>query len=90
MYLSENERATITHPFHPKFGKAYAVLGIRKHYGKERLLCRDVDNSEFYVPVDYTSEAKSADSIDPAVVECDFRYEDLLSLLDIFGGISGK
>jgi hypothetical protein len=42
------------------------------------------------VPVDYTSAAMKGVSSDPAVTECDFRYEDLLSLLDIIAGITVK
>ena len=88
--LSDSERTTITHPFHPKVGKTYTVVGVRKHYGKERLLCRDTDNSEFYVPVDYTSAAQNGEAVNQAGADCDFRYEDLLSLLDIIDGISDK
>ena len=66
------------------------VVGLRKHNGKERFLCRDTDSSEFFVPVDYTSATKNGNTDNPAVAECDFRYEDLLSLLDIIDRITVK
>ena len=42
------------------------------------------------MPVEYTSAAKNSVSNDPAVKECDFRYEDLLSLLEIINAINVK
>jgi hypothetical protein len=65
-------------------------VGIRKHYGKERLLCRDTDNSEFYVPVEYTSEAQNGAGYVQAGADCDFRYEDLLALLEIIKDVNVK
>ena len=88
--LSDDERITITHPFHPKAGKTYTVIGIRKHCGKERLLCRNIDNSEFYVPASYTSAAQKEVANDQVKTDCDFRYDDLVSLLDILSTINVK
>jgi hypothetical protein len=65
-------------------------VGIRKHYSKERLLCRDIDNNEFYVSVEHTNAGKNDDSDNSAMADCDFRYEDLLSLLDIISSINVK
>jgi hypothetical protein len=42
------------------------------------------------VPVEYTNAGKNNALNDPAMADCDFRYEDLLSLLDIIGSIDVK
>jgi hypothetical protein len=88
--LFDDETVTITHPFHPNAGKAYRLVGINKSHGKEKLLCQDVDNKEFLIPIQYTNMAQKAKSTAQVEMSCDFTYDDLIMLLDIIGNIVVK
>ena len=89
-HLSNDERITITHPFHPKAGRSYSVIGIGNHCGKERMLCRDTDNGKFYVPTEYTSAAQNGVGLGQVWENCDFRYDDLVTLMEIIRSLDVK
>ena len=89
-HLSDDDYVTITHPFHPKAGKEYTLVGLSKSGGKEKLLCKDADGEEFFVDIGLTSMGQKVDWDDQAKATCDFRYEDLVALSDAMGEISVK
>ena len=78
----------ITHPFHPKAGKEYRLVGINKSQGKEKLRCQDEDSSEFLVPSEYTNFSNGTfRDYHPAVNVGDFCYDDLVVLSGIIRDI---
>lgn len=51
------------------------------------LLCRDDNNNEFFIPIEYTSMKQTANNAHKVDHDCDFRFDDLLSLLELMGDI---
>jgi hypothetical protein len=88
--LFDDERVIITHPFHPNTAKEYKLVGINKSHGREKLLCKNADNTEVLIPIEYTNMAQKENYINHEEMNCDFRYDDLIMLLDIIKNINVK
>ena len=63
---------------------------MTKSKGKEKILCRDYDGTEFLIPIGYTSMSKKDGFLDQTENSCDFRYDDLVELLEIIKKINAK
>jgi len=86
----DDDRIIVTHPFHPKTNKVYKLIGVNKSAGKEKFLCEDGEGSEFLIPVGYTSTVHKLEYDEQTIISCDFRYDDLIELLEIIKSIGVK
>jgi len=82
-------RVTITHPFHPRSGQKFELLGYRRSFGIECVDCQDREGRLTTVPLAWTD---AAGSDDPFVVTSAgrsyFRAEDLLQLAELMRRLS--
>jgi hypothetical protein len=82
-------RVTITHPFHPRSGEEFELLGYRRSFGNECLDCQDSEGRLTSVPLAWTEAAGIGD---PFVVASAgrsyFRAEDLLQLAELIRRLS--
>jgi hypothetical protein len=54
----------VTHPFHPWFGREFALLAVRQTWSQERVYFLDGQSRQFSLPVGWTDVAEP----DPFVV----------------------
>jgi hypothetical protein len=73
----------VTHPFHPLFGRTFALIDYRQTWGEDRVYVHDEGGQWRHVPERWTDAAP----VDPFVVlaagRAHFRLEDLLALADL-------
>jgi len=75
------DRFCITHPFHPRSGQEFDLLGYRRSWGREVLDGKDTAGQIISIPVQWTDAAQDSD---PFLVMAHgrsyFRPQDLLEL----------
>ena len=82
-------RVRITHPFHPLFGREFALVAKRSSRHGDRVWVERADGAVATFPRAWTSLAEA----DPFVVlsagKAHFRPEDLVELTEVVAGIRG-
>jgi hypothetical protein len=73
----------VTHPFHPLFGREFAIVTRRHYWSDQRLLFYDDQHVLVSIPLAWTDRAP----VDPFVVlsagRSSFRLEDLIELAQL-------
>ena len=54
------------------------------------MLCKDSNNNEKLIPLEYTSMNRAGEPGFLTETRCDFKYKDLLDLLEVISGIVVK
>ena len=87
---ADNQVFRVTHPFHPQYGREFALLTRRHNWGVDRVYFHDEKGRLASLPTCWTSVAPP----DPVLVLSDgrsaFRADDLLELADLIHRLSGQ
>ncbi len=79
----DEQFVTITHPFHPLYGRRFALISVRQAWGEYRVYFHDDDGNLILLPASWTD----AQAVDPFVQIADgkslFKADDLLSLVEL-------
>ena len=53
-------------------------------------MCQDAVGNEFLIPIGYTNMVHKSESGEQTIMKNDFRYDDLIKLLEIIKNINVK
>ena len=81
-YHEDKLKITVTHPFHPKYGKSYNVIRVSYAAGTISLRCGDSDGEQFLVFAKHTDYGKSSTEIN-ALQSGDLEFKNLLELREL-------
>ena len=70
----------VTHPFHPLFGQALAVVVHRHNWGEDRVYYRDGRGQLTSLPAGWTSVVPEDAFVSVAAGRSRFRVQDLVDL----------
>jgi hypothetical protein len=75
------DRFRITHPFHPRSGQQFHLLGYRRSWGREVVDGQDAGGQIISIPLPWTDAAQDSDPfVVTAAGRSYFRPQDLLEL----------
>ena len=78
------------HPFHPLYGKQFAVLKSRLVRGVECLILKGSESGTFAVPRDWTDQARPDAYRDAEIAPRFLKLDSLLSIVELSNSISEK
>ncbi|MCC6507392.1 MAG: Y4bD/Y4pK family protein [Aquimonas sp.] len=81
---------TVTHPFHPLFGREFALVERRKAWGENRVYYHDEAGDLRRIPAPWTSLATADAFVTTAAGRSSLRLEDLLKLVALIEQQLGK
>ena len=82
------QRFKVTHPFHPRCGKEYALLNYRRSWGTEYIEFVDEQGDAASIPLVWTDAAGIDPSVEIAQGRSAFRVTDLLRLCELVKDLS--
>jgi len=81
------QKVTITHPFHPLYGKKYGLVGYRRSWRNEYVDLHDEQEQLISVPLAWTDAAERDPFVVMAAGRSYFRTEDLVRLVHLIEGL---
>lgn len=73
----------MTHPFHPLFGREFALVTYRLNWGEERVYFHDNDGDLAAIPASFTDVLPPDPFVVLAAERSPFRFGELLELVQL-------
>jgi hypothetical protein len=83
------QKVTITHPFHPQYGKQYDLVNYKRSWGHECIDLHDDHDGIITVPIGWTDAAEPDPFVVVSAGRSHFRVEDLVRLVHLIEGLQG-
>jgi hypothetical protein len=80
----------VTHPFHPDFGREFALLTYRHNWGEQRVYFHDDQGRLASLPASSTDVFAPDPFVRLSSGRSPFRLQDLLELVRILDGLAPK
>lgn len=80
---------TVTHRFHPWFGRRFVLVGVRSTWSEDRVFFLDDNGFQRSLPVGWTDETEPDPFVEFAAGRSPFRVQDLLALVALIDGLRG-
>ena len=81
---------TVTHRFHPWFGRRFVFVGVRQNWSEDRAFFLDDNGIQRSLPVGWTDAAEPDLFVEFAAGRSPFRVQDLLALAAMIDGLRGR
>lgn len=76
----------MTHPFHPRAGRAFVFVAVRQTWGVDRVFVFDDDGTQWSIPRAWTDMRDEDPFVTVAAGRSPFRVVDLLALGELLDG----
>ena len=78
----------MTHPFHPFFGRVFALLDYRQTWGEDRVYVHDDEGRWQRLPAAWTDAAPADPFVVVSAGRAAVRFEDLLALAELLAQVA--
>lgn len=78
---------TVTHRFHPWFGRRFVFVGVRQTWSEDRVFFLDDNGFQRSLPVGWTDATEPDLFVEFAAGRSPFRVQDLLALVALIDGL---
>jgi Family of unknown function (DUF5372) len=76
----------VTHPFHPRAGRAFVFVAVRQTWGQDRVFVFDDDGTQWSIPRAWTDMRDEDPIVTVAAGRSPFRVVDLIALSELLDG----
>jgi hypothetical protein len=77
----------VTHPFHPRVGREFVLVGIRQAWGEDRVFFFDDDGAQRSLPTGWTDAGAPDPFVARAGGRSALRVADLLALVELLDSL---
>jgi hypothetical protein len=82
-------RFRLTHPFHPRTGESFSLIGYRRCWGYERVEGLDAEGKPFTAALSWTDAADEDPFLTVSQGRAYGRVAELLRLAELLGEVGG-